>query len=83
MEFSVSCENVWTVNRNKNLIYKEYLGDGATLDVVNSDPYEEHSVVPVMLECVGHVQKRLGTRLRNLVKAHKNAPSNHCQAEAS
>lgn len=23
------------------------------------------------MECVGHVQKRLGTRLRNLVKSHK------------
>lgn len=59
---------------SKKLIYKEYLGDGDTslfLDVVNSDPYKEHSVVPVKLECVGHVQKRLGTRLRNLVKAHK------------
>ena len=27
--------------------------------------------MPIKLECVGHVQKRLGTRLRNLVKAHK------------
>ena len=40
-------------------------------DVKYSDPYKEHGVVPVKLECVGHVQKRLGTRLRNLVKAHK------------
>ena len=60
--------------QNNKLIYKEYLGDGDTssfLDVVNSDPYKEQGIVPVKLECVGHVQKRLGTRLRNLVKAHK------------
>ena len=56
------------------LIYNEYLGDGDTSsfhEVVKSNPYEKHDVVPEKLECVGHVQKRLGTRLRNLVKQHK------------
>ena len=50
------------------LIYKEYLGDA------------DQNVVPVKLECVGHVQKRLGTRLRNLVKAHKGTKTPY-QAE--
>ena len=57
-----------------NTIYKEYLGDGDTSsfnDVKKADPYKEQRIVPLKLECVGHVQKRLGTRLRNLVKAHK------------
>jgi hypothetical protein len=57
-----------------NLIYHEYLGDGdssAFNDVKTSDPYKDFDVLPIKLECVGHVQKRLGTRLRNLVKAHK------------
>lgn len=62
-----------SVSQN-NLIYKEYLGDGDTssfADVVKSKPYEAYDVIPVKLECIGHVQKRLGTRLRNMVKSHK------------
>jgi hypothetical protein len=58
---------------NRNLIYKEYLGDGDTssfLDVVNSKPYTEQGVIPIKLECIGHVQKRMGTRLRSLVKLY-------------
>ena len=57
-----------------NIIYKEYLGDGDTSsfnDVVRSEPYVKHSLTPIKLECVGHVQKRFGTRLRNLVKSYK------------
>ena len=57
-----------------NIICKEYLGDGDTSsfnDVVRSEPYVKHSLTPIKLECVGHVQKRLGTRLRNLVKSYK------------
>lgn len=62
-----------SVEKN-NLIYSEYLGDGDTSsfkEVVTHDPYKQYHVQPVKLECVGHVQKRLGTRLRNVVKAHK------------
>jgi hypothetical protein len=62
-----------SVEKN-NLIYAEYLGDGDTSsfkDVVDSEPYKEYSVIPVKLECIGHVQKRLGTRLRKLVKNQK------------
>ena len=51
------------------------MGDGDTSsfsEVVASQPYKEHGdIIPVKLECVGHVQKCLGTRLRNLVKQHK------------
>jgi len=62
-----------SVTKN-NIIYEEYLGDGDTSsynDVKNADPYKEHGVIPIKLECVGNVQRRLGTHLRNLVKAHK------------
>ena len=62
-----------SLQKNK-LIYKEYLGDGDTSsfnDVIVADPYKEYGIMPVKLECVGHVQKRLGKRLRNLVKAQK------------
>ena len=50
-----------------NLRYRWYIGDGDTEafnKVKNSNPYGD--VVPEKLECVGHVQKRLGTRLRTL-----------------
>ena len=55
------------------LIYNQYLGDGDSssfTDVVNSNSYKEYNIIPEKLECVGHVQKRLGTRLRNKVKEH-------------
>ena len=57
------------------LIYNKYLGDGDTssfTEVVNSQPYANHGdIIPEKLECVGHVQKRLGTRLRNKIKSYK------------
>lgn len=61
-----------------NLIYEEYLGDGDTSsfkEVVDSNPYKEESITPVKLECVGHVQQRLGTRLRKLVKEYRQEES--------
>ena len=57
-----------------NLIYSEYIGDGNTssfTEVAHSQPYKNFGIEPVKLECVGHTQKRLGTRLRNLVKSRK------------
>ena len=57
-----------------NLIYREYLGDGDSSsfkEVVDSEPYKQFSVTPKKLECVGHVQKRVGTRLRKLIKSYQ------------
>ena len=57
-----------------NLIYNQYLGDGDTSsfkEVVAANIYKDFGVSPDKLECIGHVQKRLGTRLRNLVKSQK------------
>ena len=63
-----------SVEKNR-LVYHEYLGDGDSSsfkDVVESKPYEaEFGITPNKLECVGHVNKRMGSRLRNLVKDHK------------
>ena len=45
----------------------QYIGDGdskAYLDIVKNDPYPGTAVEK--LECVGHIQKRVGNRLRNL-----------------
>ena len=58
-----------------NLIYSSYLGDGDTSafnDVLEANPNKDYGILPSKLECTGHVQKRLGTRLRELRKLHKN-----------
>ena len=54
------------------LRYRSYLGDGDSSsygDVVKANPYPGIHINK--LECVGHVQKRVGTRLRNLGKNMK------------
>lgn len=53
--------------------YSHYLGDGdckSFNSVLQADPYDNLQVKK--LECVGHVQKRMGGRLRRLVKDNKN-----------
>ena len=62
-----------SVEKN-NLIHSDNLGNGNTSsfkEVVDSQPYKHFGIEPVKLECVAHTQKRLGTRLRNLVKSGK------------
>ena len=46
-----------------NRLSKTYCG------ILSAKPYGEISVVKK--ECIGHVQKRMGTRLRKLVKTQK------------
>lgn len=60
-----------SVDRNL-LRYTEYIGDGDTSSfsvVSESKPYADYNITK--LECVGHVQKRLGTRCRNLCQKLK------------
>lgn len=53
--------------------YGNYIGDGdsktykAILDI---NPYGDELTV-IKSECVGHVEKRMGTRLRNVKKTQK------------
>lgn len=60
-------------NRSKdklNLRYTRYLGDGDSkgfANVLENNPYGV-DVNITKLECVGHVQKRLGSRLRRMKK---------------
>lgn len=52
--------------------YVRYLGDGdskAYQAVADEKPYENIEVTK--LECIGHIQKRMGTRLRRLCKDKK------------
>ena len=56
-----------------NVRYLSYIGDGDTESykkVVDSKPYGDDPV-PIKIECVGHVQKRLGTRLRRIRADYK------------
>ena len=57
-----------------SLIYKKFLGDGDSSsfkEVFESNPYSGYNVQVSKMECVGHVQKRLGTRLRNIREVYK------------
>lgn len=62
-------QNLFSRSVEKHNIYIHYLGDGdsaAFKSIVDSNPYND---VPVnKLECVGHIQKRMGSRLRTLKK---------------
>jgi hypothetical protein len=64
---------IFTASENFNgLRYVKFLGDGDTKshrDVVAADPYP--GTVVVKLECIGHVQKRVGSRLRTLKTSYK------------
>ena len=54
--------------QDRKLQYTSYIGDGDSyLAVKESKPYGNKTVQK--LECVGHVQKRMGTNLRNLKKS--------------
>ena len=51
-----------------NLRYTKYLGDGDSSSfskIVESKPYGQDIVIK-KLECIGHIQKRIGSRLRQL-----------------
>ncbi|KYN50315.1 hypothetical protein ALC62_11488 [Cyphomyrmex costatus] len=70
MEASSILEMFLRSLKKYGLRYTSYIGDGDSktfTKVVNSKPYGE-DVVITKKECVGHVQKRMGTRLRELVK---------------
>ena len=53
-----------------NLICHEY-DISSYKEVVDSKPYVDYSIISAKLECVEHVQKRLGTKLRTKVKEYK------------
>lgn len=51
------------------VVYKNYIGDGGSKTysgILKALPYGNNEVIKK--ECIGHVQKRMGTRLRELVK---------------
>lgn len=53
--------------------YVDYIGDGDSKtykSILTLNPYGEDCPVKKS-ECVGHIQKRMGTRLRNIKKKEK------------
>jgi hypothetical protein len=57
----------------RGLKYTNMLGDGDSStynSIVESQPYGE-DCIPNKLECIGHVQKRVGSRLRKLKSSNK------------
>ena len=55
-----------------NAKYINYIGDGDSKTyrgIVDANPYED--IVVAKKECIGHVQKRMGSRLRNVKKNTK------------
>ncbi|XP_025160980.1 uncharacterized protein LOC112589971 [Harpegnathos saltator] len=53
--------------------YGRYIGDGDSKTfkgILNAEPYENFTIQKK--ECIDHVQKRMGTRLRNLKKEVKD-----------
>ncbi|XP_068987314.1 uncharacterized protein [Bombus flavifrons] len=54
--------------------YRNYIGDGdseVNSELVNSKPYGDDFAI-VKKECVGHVEKRMGTRLREIKMERKS-----------
>lgn len=59
------------------VIYKNYIGDGDSKTysgILKVKPYGDEEVVKK--ECIGHVQKRMGTRLRDCVKKNVETVEN-------
>ena len=72
MEVSGLIECFTESEKNRRLRYTSYIGDGDTKsysEIVKKDPYP--GTVVQKLECVGHVQKRVGGRLRKLKSSDK------------
>lgn len=74
MESKIAVDIFARSEEQYNLRYSRYIGDGDTnsfKSVSDAKPYGDLQVTKI--ECVGHVQKRMGTRLRNLKKGMKGS----------
>lgn len=73
MEVAGALEMFQRSQNQYNVRYIDYLGDGdskAFQAVCNAQPYGPDIEIK-KLECIGHVEKRMGTRLRNLKAQHR------------
>lgn len=70
MEVSAMTEMFRRSEKNYGVKYKYYIGDGDSktyTGVIQSQPYGKDFIIHKK-ECIGHVQKRMGKRLRDVVK---------------
>ena len=73
MEVDAITEMFQRSQQRYNVKYVNYIGDGDSktyTGIVNALPYGEHTRI-TKKECIGHVQKRMGTRLRGCKKKTK------------
>lgn len=73
MEVSAITEMFSRSEEEYGVKYGNYIGDGDSKTfkaILDLNPYGDDFTV-VKSECVGHVEKRMGTRLRNAKKLHK------------
>ena len=52
-------------------------------EVLDSNPYKKQKNMLKKTECVGHVQKRLGTRLRKICKTYRRKKENNEERKGS
>ena len=83
---SAGAINIFNRSVEKNsIMYHECLGVGNSSsfkEVIEFEPYKAYNIVPEKLECIGYAQKKMGTRLHNIVKSHKG-PIKHFMVEIS
>ena len=73
MEAEIAKDKFARSNDQYKLRYSRFIGDGDVntfRKVLDSKPYGDEVDIQ-KIDCVGHVQKRMGTRLRNLKKSLK------------
>ncbi|XP_074114231.1 uncharacterized protein LOC141537255 [Cotesia typhae] len=73
MEVDAIVEMFYRSNENHGVKYANYIGDGDTKTfkgILDMDPYDGNPFVQKK-ECVGHVQKRMGARLRKAKKENR------------
>ncbi|GFW85662.1 uncharacterized protein TNCV_853121 [Trichonephila clavipes] len=69
---TTSVENGKRSETSRKACYTQYLGDGDSKGFLTTKEAKVYGNTEVeKLECVGHVQKRIGTRLRNILKTSK------------
>ncbi|GFV29444.1 hypothetical protein TNCV_4674641 [Trichonephila clavipes] len=62
-----NAENFFRSEQKHGLKYQRYIGDGDSKTFLSiAEKIHMGIVFPLKIECVGHVQKRMGSRLRKL-----------------
>lgn len=74
MEVEAIIEMFQRSEKNYGVKYMNYIGDGDSktyMGIINAAPYGDTSIIKK--ECIGHVQKRMGSRLREYKKKRRGS----------